>query len=386
MEMPERRISNRVAGLIVFIGCLAFLETMSRFLVFLDLLPYQTYQTSAVPVFKDSINEAVGIWNYPNARARVFKSCFDVAVSSNSVGAADRERTLTSAAPQRIVVLGDSFTEGYGVEQEQRFSNLLEQTTGTEHMNFAMERQGTIQEWLVYETMAKRFEHSAIYLFVLPFNDFINNDAQGEGQALYRPLLKASETGFEVFYKIPFEDRPRKHLNTWEIVKNTIDNEVYLANVSRWGLRQAKARFSQRNDSVETVQGPRNYYDSFSDLDLTIFFYSLEQIIRAAEGRPFYIFLIPVAKDFEYAREGGYDFALLEQLTAFQQDHDTVEVIDLLPYFLRHAGLNGMEYEDYLHSCDSHWNTLGHQVVAEAVIEGVRNSRLSSTEAAQSTK
>jgi hypothetical protein len=382
MNDSSSGLSNRAAGFIVFMVCLFVVEAMVRLAVFLNLLPYQTYQTSVVPEFKDSINEAVGVWNYPSAKSRVFKSCFDVPVSSNSVGAADRERTLTSASPQRVVVLGDSFTEGYGVEQSQRFSNLLEQATGTEHMNFALEGQGTIQEWLVYETMAKQFDHSAVFVFVLPFNDFINNDAKSEGQPLYRPLLKESDGGFDVFYKISFEERPRKRLNMRERAKNTIDNQLYVANILRWGLREVKSQFEDKHDLEQGTRVLKNYYDTVSDLDLRIFFYSLERIIENAGDRPFYIFLIPVSTDFEYAQREGYEFELVRRLQAFQQDHGTVEVIDLLPYFLRHAEENGLEYADYLHSCDAHWSALGHQVAAEAIIEGISNSRLSGVESA----
>src|SRR5262245_62400166 len=79
---------------------------------------------------------------------------------SNSYGARDVERTLTSDRP-RVLVLGDSMTEGLGVALEQRFTNLLERETGIEHLNFATSGDfGTTQYYLLYKTLASKFSHS----------------------------------------------------------------------------------------------------------------------------------------------------------------------------------------------------------------------------------
>jgi lysophospholipase L1-like esterase len=48
----------------------------------------------------------------------------------NSLGFRDREVPPKSAARYRIVVVGDSFTWGQGIEREERFSNLVEQLLG----------------------------------------------------------------------------------------------------------------------------------------------------------------------------------------------------------------------------------------------------------------
>ena len=65
------------------------------------------------------------------------KRCFKATYSTNSVGARDVERSPAAARP-RAVVLGDSFLEGWGLPAAERLSNLLEESTGVEHLNFAM--------------------------------------------------------------------------------------------------------------------------------------------------------------------------------------------------------------------------------------------------------
>src|ERR1700680_3030281 len=59
---------------------------------------------------------------------------------SNSLGVRDRDIPPQSASRYLIVVVGDSFTWGQGIEQAERFSNLLEQFLGPRYevFNFAL--------------------------------------------------------------------------------------------------------------------------------------------------------------------------------------------------------------------------------------------------------
>lgn len=55
---------------------------------------------------------------------------------SNSLGFRDREIPPKSAGRYRIVVVGDSFTWGQGIERDERFSNLIEQALGPRYEVF----------------------------------------------------------------------------------------------------------------------------------------------------------------------------------------------------------------------------------------------------------
>ncbi len=85
-----------------------------------------------------------GVWHEPNAETVHERACFRVRYATNSVGARDAERSLDADAP-RVVVLGDSFLEGWGVARDERLSERLESGTGFEHLNFAMAHFGPYQ-------------------------------------------------------------------------------------------------------------------------------------------------------------------------------------------------------------------------------------------------
>src|SRR5690606_12262006 len=134
----------------------------------------------------------LGIWRWPNARFEHRGDCFDVVYETNSIGARDVERPR-EAAGRRVVVLGDSFMEGWAVAREARLPDRLEAATGIPHLNFAMAHFGPYQSLLAYRSLARDYEHDAVLLGLLPANDFLDSElalaATIAGSYLYRPYL-----------------------------------------------------------------------------------------------------------------------------------------------------------------------------------------------------
>ena len=95
----------------------------------------------------------------------------------NQLGLRDDELSL--ARPE-IVVLGDSFAMGWGVEQDEAFPQVLERLLGRQVLNAAVSSYGTVRELLMLE----RIDTSATKWLVIQFcnNDFFENQqfvAQG---------------------------------------------------------------------------------------------------------------------------------------------------------------------------------------------------------------
>src|SRR5579862_1040237 len=121
--------------------------------------------------------EAWGAWHEPNRDDRQEGRCFSVAPHSYSEGARDRERVV-DGDPHRTVVLGDSFAEGWGVEAQERLSDLLEARYHREFLNFGVGNDvGPLQYQILYEQLAAKFAHDRVLIMFLPDNDFTDNDA-----------------------------------------------------------------------------------------------------------------------------------------------------------------------------------------------------------------
>lgn len=77
---------------------------------------------------------------------------FEVTYSINTMGCRDRKREPNPSAPvRRLLLYGDSQVFGWGVEREERFSDLLESTgSGLEVWNMAVPGYGLDQQVLAY--------------------------------------------------------------------------------------------------------------------------------------------------------------------------------------------------------------------------------------------
>jgi len=141
-----------------------------------------------MPTFWADLNRDFGVWHPRYVRFRHTDACWDVTYQTNSYGARDAERRVRPSAHRRYVVLGDSFIEGYAIPDGERLTDRLNVSPDEEFLNFGTAGAfGTVQELVLYRTLAASFEHSDVLLFVLPLNDFSDNDPQYFPRSRYRP-------------------------------------------------------------------------------------------------------------------------------------------------------------------------------------------------------
>ncbi|MCB0419845.1 MAG: SGNH/GDSL hydrolase family protein [Bdellovibrionales bacterium] len=100
---------------------------------------------------------------------------FSIQVSTNQYGMRDNFYLTQKQKPKRMLVLGDSFAWGWGVEQEDIFSEILEKKHPEwEILNTAVPGYGTDQELLALQVKWKEFKPDIILLLFCG-NDLINN-------------------------------------------------------------------------------------------------------------------------------------------------------------------------------------------------------------------
>src|SRR5215475_6313791 len=314
--------------------------------------------------FWADINPDFGVWHRSNASYTHEKSCFRVTYTSNSYGALDRERSLRSAAP-RIVVLGDSMMEGLTLETPQRLSNRLEEITGMEHLNFATSQTfGPVQYLLAYETLAKKFDHELVLVGFLPENDFTDSNWEIGQKAFYnryRPYFVASNGGYElVYFNKAYFDRPQG-----DGLVDYLWNNTMTARAARRAYAIHRYQTVIDNQIVQAAElltkGVRSFYYDYDQADQRITRYTLERLVRAADGRPVVIVSIPFKRDLQNLQERGAPplpawFAQMGRELGFTY-------VDLLPIL----AANPADWNDYYHSCDHHWTAMANDLVAKAL-------------------
>ncbi|MEC8252486.1 MAG: hypothetical protein VX044_04685, partial [Planctomycetota bacterium] len=191
----KRRALALVVGLLL--ASVVF-ELGSALVITTELLPARVpsySMTASAAGFWGDLSETFGAWHPPNTRYLHQKACFSVFYESNAHGARDVARRREHDGP-RVVVLGDSFMEGYGVDAEARLSNVLERATGIPHLNFGTSgNAGSTHAFALYSTFASGFAHDAVVASILPENDFDDDVPKPDR---YQPYWSGSYPDYEL--------------------------------------------------------------------------------------------------------------------------------------------------------------------------------------------
>jgi len=175
--------------------------------------------------------------NQSNAvRREYWPDAYDTTVSTNSAGMRGT-REYTISKPQgieRILVLGDSFAFGEGVEDDEVVSVVLEDLLNAkarkekhyEVINFSVIAIGTAEELVTYRTVGRNYQPDTVILFYYE-NDIANNfrsklyelDEEGGVRKTgntYLPGVKL--TG--LIYSIPGTRWLGRHSDAWYFMLN----------------------------------------------------------------------------------------------------------------------------------------------------------------------
>jgi hypothetical protein len=319
--------------------------------------------------FWADMNPDFGVWHRSNASYTHEKSCFRVTYTTNSYGAIDKERTKESA-DSRVVVLGDSMMEGYTLESPQRLSNLLESVTGIEHMNFATSQTfGPVQYLLVYETLAKKFAHDVVLVGFLPENDFTDSNWEIGQKAFYnryRPYFVGADGNYElVHFNKAYFDVPQTSSDWLESPLLYLWNNTLTLRALRRAYAIHRFQTVVDNQIVQAAEpltkAIRSFYYDYDKNDEAITRYTLDRLMRAADGRPVVIVTIPMKRDLQNLQDRGPP-PLPTWFTQLSKDLGFVYV-DLLPVLAGNVG----DRDNYYHECDHHWTAKANALVATAL-------------------
>lgn len=361
-----RRWWSAVKGWLFAVGLTAILfEVGVAVLAETDLVfintPDYTWSNERI-FFHADIDSVFGVWHPANISYVHSAACFAVRYETNAYGARDRPRERQSSS-SRIVVLGDSFVEGFGVRSESRFTDRLEQESGIPHLNFGTAGYfGTAQYTLLYETLASEFDHDIVIVAILPLNDFLDDDLDFGKAVLperYRPYWVGDYPEYEVVYHQPHfpKDAWRKSLDL-PAQRLFLHRFTYSYNL----LGYVKKLLVYRAAEPKTDEG--QVYSGYFDYTPEQFMrmrYSLERIQQRAiqRGAKVHVVTLPAQND-HMRYDGVSNIPLAEELRDLA-DSTGFSYLDLLPF------MHEQQWQTFFHSCDPHWNVRGHEVAAKVL-------------------
>lgn len=157
--------------LLSIVSALFVLEIYSRLTYVEYHLPLDCFQ------YDDLLNHS----HTPNKICRSVTPEWNVIYSINSQGLRDKERSFEKPANIfRILMLGDSFTEGWGVAQNKTFSAVLEEKLNTlgkgrfEVINMGVGSYSPLLEYLQLKNVGLKFQPDLVILN-FDYTDFVDD-------------------------------------------------------------------------------------------------------------------------------------------------------------------------------------------------------------------
>lgn len=307
------------------------------------------------------IDKAVGVWHGPNSSYVHKTRCYRAIYKANSFGARDRERNFESPG-RRVAVIGDSLVEGFGVNAGARVTDLLEASTGIEHLNFGCAGFGTTQYALAYENFAGKYAHSSVLVALSPNTDFYDDDIEYGKNVFsnrYRPYYVGEYPDYIVQYYQPVLDSSL-NMTAGAKVKGFLREFSYIFTV----VSHLRARMAQQAGRRENNAEYSGYYD-YSAKEFLRAKYSLERIAAVSKkrGADMYVFTLPKLSDFSRYKRSGQS-PLQTELAALSRDLG-FEYVDLLTLLYDRES----EWARYFFPCDGHFNEYGNKVVEQILQE-----------------
>src|SRR5688500_5619994 len=247
---------------------------------------------------------------------------------------------------ERILVLGDSFAWGYGVEESERFSELLEKSLDVEMINAGVSGYSTDQELLWYRSEGIKYETDLVIL-VLAGNDVGDNDRQLVSTIYYKPNFVIDEGQLvPIGYPVP-KTSPQGRFIYSLSQRSALS---YFLVQRYFDLLSVYGRLKVNSDHANSpVSGISAKSEPFK---LTIAL--IDEMRNIAESRKAKFMIVATDRWWNSpSRETYKDF-----INTLRTEGFLVLDVESMPDF---------EPEEMLIPNDGHWNQSGHEFVAEKI-------------------
>ena len=332
--------------------------------------------------FWGDIDPVIGRWR-PGNKRYVETSCYDrsvVVYETNSYGARDQEWVTDSTA--KIVFLGDSFSEGVLINEKERLSELLEESSGITHMNLGILGANPLAYYLAYRKLVEsKFSHKGIIVGIYVGNDFDSfgfpATAEFVKRPIYRPYWNHDSTRSEILYSLKrdvdsyesfYIQEHRSHLRQVQdsvyqmqslLRKGRLELETnsYLLNlIQATGKKMALRK--REHHYVGLYENPG--WDSALTYD---FRKTFDTLLSNTGDLPVLLVLIPDVYDILSFRDGQRENRYTPYLKQ-RYESERVWVLDLLPGFVA----SDQDLDQLYIPCDGHWSADGNRFAFDYIM------------------
>jgi lysophospholipase L1-like esterase len=301
--------------------------------------------------------DAVLGWAHQPGQNSIFETPqFRTSVRINQEGLRDPEHSY--ARPnngQRILVIGDSFTWGYGVEEADRFSPQMQAALNVEVINAGVSGYGTDQELLWLQNEGVKYDFDLVIL-QMAGNDIGDNDQHLVHTIYYKPQF-ALKDGQLVLQGTPVPQASRQEKFVY-----TLTQESALAFFMVQGYFDLLTTYSNLKHQAQGASPASSGAQApAAPFALTLALVDKIKAIAASKHANFMIVSTPRW----WNAPAGVTYPDL--IASLRAKGYTVLDVEAQP---------GFDAERMLIPDDGHWNAAGHKFVAGQLETVIQNNRL----------
>jgi hypothetical protein len=295
---------------------------------------------------------ALGWYHEKNKRAVLQKGEIDAAIHTNSQGFRGvREYQIEKPSDvTRILVLGDSFVFGFGVEDDEAFPALLEhRRPDWEVINLGVSGYGIDQILMSYREIGAAYRPDAVVIGIFPEGFWRATRAFADtGHA--KPYFTLDQNGRLVLQNVPVPA-------PFELTTNQFPDLIEPDPLKRFFRRSALFRLLERG----LVRLGKNFgwVDPNTTEEWIVGRAILKELVSQIrqDGAVPVLFILPPDR---WARSNRKE-SLLKSIHRFAKQEE-VDIIDPIEEFYRR--IQDAELTDYYIRDDWHWTPKGHVVAA----------------------
>ncbi|MCA9726080.1 MAG: SGNH/GDSL hydrolase family protein [Candidatus Eisenbacteria bacterium] len=373
-------LQNLTVLAITGLVCLLLGEVGSR--IYLKL----TSGGGSEPVLSETIGEydpRLGVRLLPNVAAEFSGPEFQTHFRTNGQRLREEEDHAYLEPPgiKRVLLCGDSFTFGHGVNDSQRYGELLENLLpGAEIINTGVWGTGTDQQYLLYLDEGRKYQADLVILAYYVDNITRNGASMrfiSGGRIAHKPRYVLRD-GKLVLSNVPVprpgestvaeeEERERWNEVAGQQGAVPLPFKSFLREHSTF-YKLLHARFSTMLHALLGAHPEPfpQYAPEREEWKVTCALFSAFRDSVVANGSDFLLVIVP-ARDYVLQPEmADTPHRMVKEFC--QKEH--IEVLDLLPAF---RAVEPRHRADLYYRLDAHWTAAGHELAAETIARYLRD-------------
>lgn len=299
----------------------------------------------------------LGWYHQSNKEVHLKKRGVDATVHTNSVGFRGlREYTLNKPENlRRVMVLGDSFTFGFGVEDDEVFTARLESKfNDLEVLNLGVPGYGLDQMLVAYREIGKRYETDDVVIAIFP-DDFWRATRAFADSGHAKPYFTIQPDGKLLLNNVPVPQQ-------YELKVNQFPDIVHY---SKWQKFLRKSILYRKTaKGLKRLGKNIGLVDPSTELEWVLGKAILDELvseIKARDQNPI-LMIVPPDRWANSDRKTSLRKSLLRYA-----DRKQLPMLDLTPVFQQKV--RESDLQSYYIEGDGHWTPLGHQLAADKLEE-----------------